>query len=65
MTHSELRGLQQGDSVRWYDPDSDEIDVCVVQEILTQSGYLYNMDDVLIISGSDGHAIEVYASELA
>ena len=64
MTRSQLSGLQIGDSVCWQDPDTGDVGTYFIQDILTEAGYLTDLDDVLIISDHDGFATEIYASEL-
>lgn len=65
MRLTEIKGLDIGDAVFWVDPDADgSPQPYFVAEILTESGYLEDLEDVLVIRDTDGCATEIFASEL-
>lgn len=57
--------LSVGDPVEWVDPDNAECSGRYrVQEILTETGWVEDMDSVLVISNDAGGSAEVYAREI-
>jgi len=66
MTLKELKALQVGDIVRYQHPDTGDPLICFVQEIFTQTGYLSDLDEALLIADeSNQAAYEVCAYELS
>ena len=64
MTRVQLKALQIGDKVVWVDPDTGLEGDFYIQEIVTEYGYLNEMDDVLVITDGAMTCHEIFAAEL-
>lgn len=65
MTLTEKRALQQGDQVRWNDPDDNNCTgVYFIQDVSTNTGRIEDFDSIVIIRNDAGIIAEVLASEL-
>ena len=57
--------LQIGDEVQWTDPDNEECSGSYrIREILTESGFIEDMDSVLVVMNDAGSSAEVFVREI-
>lgn len=63
MKLAKLRKLEPGTVVNWFE-ETGEPTSGVIQEIATETGTIEDMDSLVVVTDSDGHPEEVYASEI-